>query len=266
MPFDPPRTRLSTIEFRGSTRANASVAVTDLERWALASVRKHGIRRFVALMSLLAIGVSVLLVVIFWGIVDRFHDPATWGIAIVLGAIIPAMVAPPLVTFCARLIARLEAARHLLRESSVTDVLTGVANRRGFFEALDARADDRSDGVVGMVDVDRFKSLNDAHGHAVGDRALVHVADWLRQRVGPDGLVGRIGGDEFAFVAPPETSPALPARQRFDVDGVEFAVSIGTATASPALAEHALQAADVALYEVKRRHRDEPAPVVVSAP
>ncbi|MCB0967311.1 MAG: GGDEF domain-containing protein [Ilumatobacter sp.] len=240
--------------------------LSALEHRAIRSVSRHGIRQFVLSQAALAIVVSVLLVVASWWILDDFRDAGSWGLALVLAALVPAIVAPPLIAFCARLIARLESARQLLRTSSVTDPLTGVANRRGFFETFDdtvAVTGFDSVGVVepsivGMVDIDAFKSLNDRYGHGFGDRALVHVADWLRSVVGESGLVGRLGGDEFAFVAAAERCRSLPSRRQFVLGGVTFSASIGLAREAGATTPSALHEADVALYRIKReRHNVE---------
>ena len=91
-----------------------------------------------------------------------------------------------------------------LRHRADIDLLTGIPNRARFLETLDdALATARRDGTrvaVLMIDIDRFKSINDLYGHAAGDRALIAVARHLAWVVGDLGTVGRIGGDEFAIV------------------------------------------------------------------
>jgi len=83
------------------------------------------------------------------------------------------------------------------------DPLTGLANRRLFAERLDAAFRSGRDGRVGMccIDLDRFKFVNDSHGHAVGDQLLTTVARRLDATAGPGGhLVARMGGDEFVVL------------------------------------------------------------------
>jgi diguanylate cyclase len=86
------------------------------------------------------------------------------------------------------------------------DQLTGVLNRRGLNEAFEvesARSDRSGEPLsVALLDVDNFKSLNDTHGHAVGDRALQHLAEVVRKTVRPTDVVARYGGEEFVVVLP----------------------------------------------------------------
>ena len=95
--------------------------------------------------------------------------------------------------------------RELIR-SSRTDPLTGSLNRRGFFERLEGALDDAHRTVRGLavvlLDVNRLKEVNDAHGHAAGDELLRWMVSTLRGVVRPMDSIGRLGGDEFAIVLP----------------------------------------------------------------
>jgi len=97
-----------------------------------------------------------------------------------------------------------------LEELSVTDELTGAANRRGFrVELRKALADAKRfarEGVLVMIDLDGFKHVNDRYGHAAGDAVLGMVAGVLQGYVRRSDTVARLGGDEFAVIMP-ETSP-----------------------------------------------------------
>jgi diguanylate cyclase len=91
-------------------------------------------------------------------------------------------------------------------ELTRTDELTGLANRRGFHLHLQQRR--RSDVLAGrgllLIDCDRFKTINDEHGHLVGDRVLQGVANILRSAAGPDDIACRLGGDEFCLLVKAE--------------------------------------------------------------
>lgn len=160
------------------------------------------------------------------------------------------------------------------RELARTDDLTGLANRRAFVElgttALDqARRYERPLSLV-MFDIDRFKQINDSHGHAAGDEVLRAVAAAARQAARSADTPGRLGGEEFALLLP-ETgaaaATALAERLRRDVAALSIAHN-GTAlrcTCSFGVAERdaavlnldaLLSAADEALYRAKAAGRD----------
>lgn len=96
----------------------------------------------------------------------------------------------------------LELRRALLREHEValTDLLTGLPNRRAVMEALAAMAKRSEPVAVIAVDLDHFKEVNDGEGHAAGDALLQETADRLRQALRPGDLAGRLGGDEFVVL------------------------------------------------------------------
>ena len=171
---------------------------------------------------------------------------------------------------------QLAAANERLRALSYLDGLTGVANRRRFDEALDeACKNARQSGAplsLALIDLDRFKALNDTQGHQNGDDALRAVAALLAERARlRGGLVARFGGEEFAWLLPGvplELAKAEAESFRLSVrdarirhDGVAAGVvtaSLGVAASSgPALLPPALvAAADTALYRAKAGGRD----------
>jgi len=91
-----------------------------------------------------------------------------------------------------------------LEQLSATDDLTGIMNRRGLKtrlgEVLAAAARHQDEGVLGFVDLDGFKDINDRHGHLAGDAVLRHVAQLLAKLVRTTDVVARIAGDEFAII------------------------------------------------------------------
>jgi diguanylate cyclase (GGDEF)-like protein len=88
------------------------------------------------------------------------------------------------------------------RRLAMTDALTGLANRRCFHADLDALTVARAGTpfVVAILDLDRFKPINDTYGHHIGDRLLAEIGTRLRHTVGPKARVYRLGGDEFGII------------------------------------------------------------------
>ncbi len=146
-----------------------------------------------------------------------------------------------------------------LAAAASSDSLTGLANRRSLFAALDA---DPGPGAVLYCDLDRFKAVNDEHGHHVGDALLQAVADRLRSCVRADDLVARIGGDEFVVLArgaDDATATGLADRitevvgEPYRVLGLDVVVgvSVGVARDTARLTEATLVDADRALFTTK---------------
>ncbi|MFD2780118.1 putative bifunctional diguanylate cyclase/phosphodiesterase [Novosphingobium pokkalii] len=90
------------------------------------------------------------------------------------------------------------------RRLALTDALTGLANRRKFHADLDAWTTTHAGTpfAVGVLDLDRFKPINDTYGHHVGDRLLAEIGTRLRLAAGPSAQVYRLGGDEFGLIDP----------------------------------------------------------------
>ena len=155
--------------------------------------------------------------------------------------------------------------RDTLREQVRRDGLTGLLNHRACHERLrEALADGGPVGVV-LLDLDHFKLINDAHGHAEGDRALAATAERLRTVVRAGDTVGRLGGEEFVFILPGADAEAAEdcaeraraALAELTVRGRPLAASAGVA-AAPADGTDAavlLENADAALYWAKRSGR-----------
>ena len=150
-----------------------------------------------------------------------------------------------------------------------TDALTGLANRRTFSRALErevSRAARRGEPVsLAMIDIDRFKRINDKHGHPAGDEVLKRVARALERECRDFDVPARYGGEELAVILPACSSrESLRVVERIrkslsDVDvGFKVTASAGVATfpTHGLSAETLLRAADEALYESKQQGRD----------
>lgn len=154
-------------------------------------------------------------------------------------------------------------------ELAVTDALTGLRNRRYVFRHLESLLRAGTTCGVLMIDVDRFKPLNDYYGHAAGDAALREVAARLREHVRASDVVARYGGEEFLVVmsgAGAEETAVIAERLRIAIGEraidlgqakLPVTVSIGSAlSASNSEGEALIAAADSAMYRAKALGRN----------
>jgi diguanylate cyclase (GGDEF)-like protein/PAS domain S-box-containing protein len=167
----------------------------------------------------------------------------------------------------------LEEARNRLKHQAEHDDLTGMANRAKFSDYLQERVasagkETRRIGII-LFDLDHFKDINDSHGHSAGDSVLRHTAAAMNAVVGEDGLVARIGGDEFVAVIADPSGPeqmedmgrrlldGLDRPLRIDHQSLRIAGSVGLvlADASKVSASELINRADIALYAAKRSGR-----------
>jgi diguanylate cyclase (GGDEF)-like protein len=192
------------------------------------------------------------------------HGPLLIG----LGILVVAVLARQLVVLVENQGLLTEVAQEAFRDS-----MTGLANRANFLhnleQALARRRQDSTPIAVMCLDLDNFKSVNDALGHPAGDELLVRVAGRLTTVLGDTGTVARLGGDEFAVLieGPVEASEAAAQRvlESFDapivIDGVPLSVrpSVGftvAAAESDCTLDELLRHADLAMYAAKREGGD----------
>lgn len=168
-----------------------------------------------------------------------------------------------------------ETAQADLRVAIAVDSLTGLASRQRFKEvAQEATEIGTSGGSLLVLDVDRFKAVNDTYGHPAGDTTLTEVAAVFAQTIGRSGTAARLGGDEFAAWLPTTdaTQAAFLARQLSEAVAshqirvqastpITVTVSIGTATSEDdtVTVDALYRSADAALYQSKahkRRHNN----------
>lgn len=167
-------------------------------------------------------------------------------------------------------IAALASSRESLRHQALHDPLTGLPNRSHLMRELAARFDGTlpPQSALLLMDLDRFKEINDGLGHDVGDRVLTEVAARLHAATPAGDTVVRLGGDEFALLLddpPGEGRPEAVAgrlleslQRAVEVDGLTLSVgvSIGVCHSTEAIdATAMLQSADVAMYRAKRQGR-----------
>jgi diguanylate cyclase (GGDEF)-like protein len=157
----------------------------------------------------------------------------------------------------------------LLAQAS-SDALTGLANHRTLRDRLDAASVRCSrEGAalsLAMIDIDYFKQINDAGGHEAGDEMLMRVAGCLSALAGPDDILARVGGDEFAWVLPQNTrDQALVAIERARRAIADASLPMGPITVSAGICDMSaaqdpadlLRRARRALYWSKQRGRDQ---------
>ena len=160
-----------------------------------------------------------------------------------------------------------------LQEQARIDALTGLVNRRSFDEALETtltRPAGAGTALV-LIDVDAFKTINDSHGHPVGDAVLVHLAQVLREQVrADDAVLSRLGGDELAVLLR-DCTPDVASRRAEELllavrstplplaDGtlLSLSISLGVAHAPERSGDLGTlyHEADAALYDAKRAGR-----------
>ncbi len=180
-----------------------------------------------------------------------------------------------------RFVQRFHALSHELRGAKEqaetlarTDFLTGMNNRRSFYDLCEtpfrlARRHGQDLAVI-LFDIDRFKSVNDAHGHAIGDEVLRNLARIVSGTCRDSDVAGRVGGEEFAILLPhtnARSAHELAERLREQMEqsvvhlgqgDVKFTASFGVAQMGPACEslEALVATADAAMYEAKQRGKN----------
>lgn len=192
------------------------------------------------------------------------------------GALCPLVISAPIAAILVRqsernrlLGVKLARAYEQMKQLAEVDQMTGALNRAAFIDRA-AAALARGPGHVVLFDIDRFKAINDRHGHAAGDDALRSLAAQVRALIGSGDLFGRIGGEEFALYLPAaDQMLALAAAERIraavellivlDRDGAPIPLTISAGVAGGAAMrdiDEALHLADSAMYDAKRDGRN----------
>jgi diguanylate cyclase (GGDEF)-like protein len=232
-----------------------------------------GLVRSVALLVAVCVCISLLVRLAVHLATDAAADRQA-AIGFASAALIPMLVASTTGTFVMRLLLDLERTRAQLHHIARTDWLTGALNRVAFMGRAEILVRSAAQGghpmSLLMIDVDRFKTVNDTHGHAGGDKALEEVSQRCQAQLRHSDLFARFGGEEFVVLLPStdeSTAYDIAERMRVAVHGlpIEWAagrafsitVSIGSAHLKDCATLGAmLHRADQNLYHAKRLGRN----------
>lgn len=233
-------------------------------------IKRFGSVAVTAAATVCSIFFSIGLVVVL----DLLLKPGIPREDVIIGAVIPALLAPLMLYGFVRLSQQLDSAEARLRALAAEDPLTGILNRRRFLELADlewarAHRHGRPQSLL-LIDVDEFKTVNDRHGHLSGDETLRHIAETCQSCLRRTDVLGRYGGDEFVILLPETEEPgAVLMAERIrralangpvktPAGAVRITVSIGAAARKTGMdAFDALLAqADAALYAAKAKGRN----------
>ncbi len=191
------------------------------------------------------------------------------GLAIGMAVVIPLLCMVPVGFFLTSQAARLEQLNDLLAHEASHDSLTELPNRRMFLDQIEQSFDAGEEAAVLLIDADRFKAVNDEHGHHTGDEALKAMARLFIGVLPYDALVARLGGEEFGLLLPGATlaqAQDVAERVRRAVENHDFrspegiccplTVSIGIDLLRMKDRGFPMRGADFALYAAKEAGRN----------
>jgi len=218
-------------------------------------------------VSMISLGVaaSSLLITTLLNYIFRL-ELGSGGLAI--SFILPLIMSFPLSFLEMNTIAKLETAQVELEKLATTDPLTGVPNRGHFFtlaEDILLNAPPAQSVGLAIIDIDRFKLINDRYGHLAGDEALRSIAQAIHIHVRPGDLFGRFAGDEFILLCPNTTRTEIMELTHYLLQHVQtlsagedtetrLSATMGVTTAIPGMASlpELIAKADTALLKAKR--------------
>lgn len=233
-------------------------------------LRRYGRVRLTAIIAVLSCVGSLLLT---WTLM-RAVGVTRPAMGLWIGGIVPLVLATPLAWIFLTLLQRVDSAEQQMRYLATRDDLTGVYNRRYFTSvarrALTVARQESEPVSLVMFDADEFKSINDRHGHPVGDEVLQGIAHRAGRLLRHGDVLARFGGEEFVVLLPgaaAELAAEIGERIRlaFDqqpirttVGDVTVSVSVGVAAGRQPLADYdtMLREADVAVYLAKAGGRN----------
>ena len=250
-----------------------AIAYNTAAAWELAKGNNERLKARVPLLALIGANIAVLSMAIPAALMGQIGDLKPPPIASLFGLIHFETIIYVIGTTLFFVAMMKERSELQQRHEAETDVLTRLPNRRAFLSSAERLAEratrDRKPFAAAAFDLDRFKTVNDTFGHAIGDRTLQVFADVVRESLRPGDLISRIGGEEFVAVLPgadqhiasliAERVRRSFAKAGLVVEGRQLGVtvSVGVAVAGDGEPLNKLmERADAALYRAKLNGRD----------
>lgn len=227
---------------------------------------RYGAIGVTVILTTTSIVVSLLAVVLSRLIASRPITPAD----LLMSVLVPLALALPLTYMGAKTVSELIETQNELSRLASTDPLTGVYNRSHFIQEAEAALADASPAeTVGLVviDIDRFKLINDTYGHLVGDEALRMIVRTIKLHLSQDAVFGRFGGDEFIILAPNTSREEIETLCQLTIEHIHtlsvgiqevrtrLSITMGATTAVPSVVtlNDMIARADAALLQAKRQ-------------
>jgi diguanylate cyclase len=228
---------------------------------------KQEVRVFTGAITAMTVLIPFTIAVAALAMADPGFSADYVGPLLAVAVLIPFFLIPPIVYVVLDLIRVQTEMIRTVDSRIMFDMLTGTLNRNHFLDSMRAS---KSAGPIMIVDADHFKSINDRHVHAIGDEALRIMANAIQQCVGDTGIVGRLGGEEFAVFLPGKSNieghvcandictAVRGLHPLIAGQAMTLTVSIGCAFHRPnRVIGHSLKQADDLLYRAKAEGRDQ---------
>lgn len=235
-------------------------------------IQKLGRLRIVILTTIFSVLVSVLITYL---VAFLENDKASLPFSLSMGVIVPLIVAPLASWPLASLLIQVSELEEKMRALATYDSLTGLLNRQAFLHDSNSficfAAREQIPLSVIILDLDKFKNINDTYGHPAGDEVLKHFGKTVKTIFRKSDLIGRIGGEEFALLLPNTSqddavtlSDRLHSLVRgstinYDQFSIKYTISIGLVSLlvnEIDTIESILKNADKSLYSAKGNGRD----------
>lgn len=264
----------ASVEWRLAVNSLTSGAISFATAWTLWSYREEPLVSRPPLVAWLVIHGIIFFVRIPFVMVADIKSATAMMLSPVLTLVLAeSLIHTSIASFLLLSLAK-DRAENCFRRAAETDMLTGMPNRRAFFDnaapLLERTVAAGGKASVLILDVDRFKAINDTFGHSAGDAALVCVARAIAGHLRPTDVFGRLGGEEFGCFLPDtslqsaavlaEGLRARIAALEIETEGppMRLSVSIGLSSTEtgPQGLDQLLAEADAGLYQAKRNGRD----------